>query len=306
MDSVEVNSSQLPEVLRQIAAVLPQFDGDALDSQLQVFDIFLGILSPSVRPEMVELLRQAAAKAQAKRVAAQLEAAADAIACGGRATPPLDHARDMAAYQAAFLADNPRAFEPIQEQHDDERKAVLPTFKYHPDPIATGSVVAAPEYCICCDRSRGYVYAGPIYGDGDGTEIICPWCIADGSAHDILGVSFVDEAGISLDDDDDTQSPVAPDMVDELAHRTPGFCAWQQEFWWTHCAAPAEYMGPAGKRELTALGLDAIAAIRASSATRNDRDWLELFDALSRDGSPTAYVFRCRTCAKFGGYHDYD
>ncbi len=302
IDSVEANSSQLPEVLRQIAAVLPQFEGDALDSQLQVFDVFLGLLSPSVRPEVVDLLRQAAANAQAKRVRVQIEAAADAVASGGRAAMPPDHARDMRAYQAAFLVDNPRAFDPLH----DEPQEPLPSFTFHPDPVATGSVVASPEYCACCDRSRGYVYEGPVYGEGDGSETICPWCIADGSANRELGVSFVDKAGISLDDDDDLQRPVAPDMVDELANRTPGFCAWQQEFWWTHCASPAEFLGPAGKAELTTMGEGAIAGIRASSATHSDKDWQALLSSLSRDGSPTAYVFRCRVCAKFGGYHDFD
>ncbi len=300
--SVELQSSELPEVLRQIAKVLPQFEGDALNSQLQVFDVFLGLLSSSVRPEVVDLLREAAAQAPAKRVRDQIEAAAYAVAGGGRAAAPPNHARDMQAYQAAFLADNPRAFDPIQ----DEPPEALPHFKFHPDPIASGSIVASPEYCACCDRSRGYVYEGPVYSEGDGSEVICPWCIADGSAHAQLGVTFVDEAGISLDDDDDLQRPVAADLVDELTHRTPGFCAWQQELWWSHCASPAEFLGPAGKAELSAWGEGAIAAIRASSGTRNDRDWHELFSGLSRDGSPTAYVFKCRVCAKFGGYHDFD
>lgn len=26
-----------------------------------------------------------------------------------------------------------------------------------------------------------------------------------------------------------------PDKLDELIHRTPGYCGWQQEYWIAHC-----------------------------------------------------------------------
>jgi uncharacterized protein CbrC (UPF0167 family) len=32
--------------------------------------------------------------------------------------------------------------------------------------------------------------------------------------------------------------------------------------------------------------------------------WDEYFALLSRDGSPTAYVFKCRHCGRLGGYSD--
>ena len=64
----------------------------------------------------------------------------------------------------------------------------LPVFLYHPDPIATGSIQPSATPCKVCGQARGYIYTGPVY-----TEIrnrlddaICPWCIADGSAHDAL------------------------------------------------------------------------------------------------------------------------
>ena len=59
---------------------------------------------------------------------------------------------------------------------------VLPTFKYHPDPVATGNVVQSDTECVCCGKARGFIYAGPVYAIEEYDHCICPWCIADGSA----------------------------------------------------------------------------------------------------------------------------
>lgn len=46
----------------------------------------------------------------------------------------------------------------------------LPKFKYHPDPIQTGSVISSSETCTNCGKRRGFVYIGPIYGTEDTEE----------------------------------------------------------------------------------------------------------------------------------------
>ena len=99
---------------------------------------------------------------------------------------------------------------------------------------------------------------------------------------------------------------VPPEVVAEVAHRTPGFNGWQQEQWWAHCGDAAQFLGRAGKAELLAFGAGAIAAIRASGEFDHESDWREFLDALDKDGSPTAYLFRCAHCGAFGGYHDFD
>ncbi|MFC6064285.1 CbrC family protein [Streptomyces ochraceiscleroticus] len=33
--------------------------------------------------------------------------------------------------------------------------AGLPFFRYHPDPLASGSIRAAAETCACCKRNKG-------------------------------------------------------------------------------------------------------------------------------------------------------
>ncbi|CAA9366409.1 MAG: Colicin E2 tolerance protein CbrC-like protein [uncultured Gemmatimonadetes bacterium] len=178
----------------------------------------------------------------------------------------------------------------------------LPAFRYHPDPIATGSVVPSAVECVCCGQARGFIYAGPVYAleEYDGT--ICPWCIADGSAHEKLDASFTDEAGVGGGEWDE----VPDEVIEEVAYRTPGFSGWQQERWWTHCGDAARFLGPAGRAELAAHGPDAVTAIRISTGLPEGPEWQEFFAGLERDGSPTAYLFRCTNCQQIGGYQDFD
>ena len=75
----------------------------------------------------------------------------------------------------------------------------LPSFKYHSAPVATGNVVESDIECCCCGKARGYIYIGPVYAIEEYDECICPWCIANGSAHEKLDASFTDEDGIGGD-----------------------------------------------------------------------------------------------------------
>jgi hypothetical protein len=72
----------------------------------------------------------------------------------------------------------------------------LPTFKYHSDPIATGSIIPSDNVCQCCGQNRGFIYVGPVYGaEAMGLrDRLCLWCIADGSAHQKYGAEFTDAA----------------------------------------------------------------------------------------------------------------
>jgi uncharacterized protein CbrC (UPF0167 family) len=180
----------------------------------------------------------------------------------------------------------------------------LPKFKYHPDPVATGSLKRSEAQCICCGQARGYVYAGPVYAEQEYDQCICPWCIADGSAHEKLQASFHDEEMVG---GAGTWDEVPRAVVDEVAHRTPGFTSWQQEQWWTHCGDAAQFIGCAGHDELEALGPKVIAQFRESAGLDEDDDeWDELFEALDKDASPTAYLFKCAKCGRYGGYQDSD
>lgn len=121
---------------------------------------------------------------------------------------------------------------------------MLPSFKYHPDPIATGAIEPSSETCKCCNQARGFIYIGPVYARDDYDHSICPWCIADGSAHAKLGASFSDDVGVG---GGGAWCVVPGSVVDEVANRTPGFSGWQQEQWWTHCDDAAQFLGRAGE-----------------------------------------------------------
>jgi uncharacterized protein CbrC (UPF0167 family) len=177
----------------------------------------------------------------------------------------------------------------------------LPSFRYHPDPVATGSVELSDKECVCCAQARGYIYTGPVYSEADHEDDICPWCIADGSANQKLDVQFTDADGIGgYGLWDDVPTPVA----EEVAYRTPGFTGWQQEKWVTCCKDAACFMGRAGYKDLLALGANAIEAIRVESDLEGD-EWEAYFKGLDKDDQPTAYLFRCLHCQKLGGYSDF-
>ena len=117
----------------------------------------------------------------------------------------------------------------------------LPKFRYHPDPIATGSVDVRDIECAACGEQRSHAYVGPIYTDIDTTGEICPWCIADGSAAQLLDAEFTDVGtGVPAD--------ISEAILDEVAHRTPGFQSWQQDHWLYHCGDACAYLGPVGEQ----------------------------------------------------------
>ena len=177
----------------------------------------------------------------------------------------------------------------------------LPAFKYHPDPLATGSIEVSQHTCLACSRVRGFIYKGQTYAKEELIDAICPWCISDGTAHLKFDAEFVDPEGIG---DYGTWESVANEIIEEVAFRTPGFTGWQQERWFTHCADAAEFLGPVGHAELCNYGGEAIKAIKEEIGFEGD-EWNEYFQSLDRKGEPTAYLFRCRHCGAYGGYSDF-
>ena len=164
----------------------------------------------------------------------------------------------------------------------------FPAFTYHPDPIATGAVVPSDVVCICCDRSRGYSYVGPVYSVQDLNEALCPWCIADGSAAAKLDASFADSFPL-------IQAGISSEIVNEVHLRTPGYASWQQEEWLSHCNDACEFHGDAS----------AVDVGNATSETRNDwlirykqdeKTWLWATDGYAPGGDSALYKFVCRHC----------
>lgn len=168
----------------------------------------------------------------------------------------------------------------------------LPAFAYHPDPILGGSIAPSDANCVCCKQARGYVSTGPVYSEKDGLEdALCPWCIADGSAHKKYDAVFVDDEGI--------KGGLDEAIRDEIAFRTPGFNAWQQEKWLACRDDAMAFVEPFGAPEVNGKYIRRqgdimtyivhVMGISGGAATR-------LMNALDREKGPTAYLFQCRHC----------
>ena len=183
----------------------------------------------------------------------------------------------------------------------EDNSEALPTFKYHPDPISTGSIERSTQTCLSCELARGFIYKGLPYAENELEDCICPWCIADGTAHQKFNAEFVDAGGIG---GYGAWESVSDDIVAEVAFRTPGFTGWQQERWFTHCGDAGAFLGRVGHQELLEYGAEAIAAIKAEIGYEG-KDWEDYLESLDKDADPTAYLFRCLHCGAFGGYSDF-
>ncbi|WP_455351443.1 CbrC family protein [Streptomyces sp. SYSU K217416] len=171
----------------------------------------------------------------------------------------------------------------------------LPSFPYHPDPIATGSVIPSDTECASCGRRRGYVYVGPVYAVESLRQQLCPWCIADGTAAERYEAQFTE-----------VDSGVTGEVARAIEGRTPGFSGWQQERWLVHCGDGAAFLGRVGAAELTAYP-DAVEHLRMDLEWpgREPERFNRFLSAVDADDQPTAYLFRCRSCAEHLAYADF-
>lgn len=177
--------------------------------------------------------------------------------------------------------------------------AQLPVFKYHPDPIRSGSVTESDQKCKACGKARGYIYTGPAYSEEELEDALCPWCIADGSAHEKFDAEFVDCEAFP----DDVPQPA----MEEIMFRTPGYSAWQTEQWFTCCAEPMAFLEPAGIKDIRARYYELEGSLMmyivhemgiSGGAAR------QMLESLERDAGPTAYVFQCLKCGANRAYID--
>ena len=116
---------------------------------------------------------------------------------------------------------------------------VLPKFKYHPSPFASGAFVDSMTPCKCCGVVRGYGAEHFFWADDDFC-LICPWCIADGQAAAKFGIAFNNG---SFGDSWGEPFQLPWQTTDEIIYRTPRIVkACQEATWWVHCGDAAEYL----------------------------------------------------------------
>ena len=94
-------------------------------------------------------------------------------------------------------------------------KKELPFFKYHPDPLKTGTFETDKTViCDCCGKETDIYYSGPFYSVED-VEYLCPECIANVKASKKFDGDFIDIYFGEVSDEE---------KIDELTHRTPSYC----------------------------------------------------------------------------------
>jgi uncharacterized protein len=164
----------------------------------------------------------------------------------------------------------------------------FPYFRYHPDPLATGAVVASAKTCVCCNKARGYIYAGPIHGTQDLDESLCPWCIANGDAASKLDASFAD--AYPLD-----RAGLSDEIIEEINLRTPGYVSWQQESWLSHCGDACEFHGDASIKDVEAAS-DSTKQYWLNEYKQDEEGWKMATEGYEPGGSSALYKFVCRHC----------
>ncbi|MEU4085009.1 CbrC family protein [Streptomyces aureus] len=171
----------------------------------------------------------------------------------------------------------------------------LPSFRYHPDPVASGSFRASTEVCACCGRATGWIYTAGFYTAQDVSGRFCPWCIADGSAAARFEGEFSDAYGLD---------GVSAEALEEVTRRTPGFSAWQDPHWLVHCGDAAAFIGEVGHAEL-ARHPDALDGLRSELRLSGWHDEGQLETFLTNLGiDATAMLFRCTECGAHLAYAD--
>lgn len=171
----------------------------------------------------------------------------------------------------------------------------LPVFRYHPDPVATGAISPSSETCACCGQPQGWIYTAGFYTAHDVVGPFCPWCIADGAAAMRFDGEFIDSYGLTA---------VSDTVLHEVTRRTPGFHAWQDPHWLTHCDDAAAFLGEVGYTEL-AQHPEALEQLGTELRLGGWHDEQQLDQFLQDLGQgATAMLFRCTDCGTHLAYLD--
>lgn len=169
-----------------------------------------------------------------------------------------------------------------------------PLFTYHPNAYEL-SFEEVEGICDCCGQARALRYRGPFYTRLR-PDYLCPWCIADGRAAASYEGEFTgwsDIEGVSPDPADPPPT-IARELLLEVCERTPGYSAWQQSVWLSHCERPCAFLGYAGSDDL----LPILDQVRPDVAAVNPRDADWVLEHLSRDGMMVGCLFQCLECGQ--------
>ena len=169
----------------------------------------------------------------------------------------------------------------------------LPSFKYHPDPIATGAIrrLCTSVKCSCCGDSTYLVYDGPFYS-WTVLEHLCPKCIYDGSAANSYRGEFQDSSSV--------ETVNVSKKLEELIYHTPGYNGYQQARWLAHCGDYCAFLGVVGYAEIKGMNLEWELQTEFNTIANKLGLSLDMFlSRLAVGGSIQGYLFRCCVCGRY-------
>lgn len=173
----------------------------------------------------------------------------------------------------------------------------FPYFRYHPDPLNTGSIQPSEVACECCELSRGFVNTCNFYSFS-GKERFCPWCIATGRAAKMFDGLFCDDFSLR-------KAGLPVSIIEEVSQRTPGYISWQSEVWLSCCGDACEFHGDALVEEIQNLNTSQLHRLQAESQLP-----LNTLQAMIASyvptSSPAFYKWKCRVCRSVHYYVDFD
>ena len=186
---------------------------------------------------------------------------------------------------------------PLRKEEKKQRQDLLktlPHFPYHPDPLATGSLVEGEaKVCPSCGKESNIYYDLMPYCI-DNIKNLCPFCIANGLAAEKFDAEFVQDA--------EGQGELDPEKDQLLFCQTPGYSSWQGENWLSCCQDYCAYLGTVGTRELKDMGI----AEQVLADYEERGEYQDIEEYLVKDGSLCGYLFRCLHCQKYQIWVDAD
>ena len=178
-----------------------------------------------------------------------------------------------------------------------DRSINLPLFRYHPDPLFTGSIIQSIAKCSACGQMRGYIYTSTVYSSYDLEDEICPWCIADGSAARKFEATFCDDLPL-------IDAGIDAAIIQEVTTRTPGYDSWQQDAWLTHCNDACAFLGDASREEVLSIANERV--VVAGGGWIDPEQMKGIAQNYWPKGSPAFYKFKCLHCGKILYGVDFD
>jgi len=173
----------------------------------------------------------------------------------------------------------------------------LPSFRYHPDPLFTGSIIQSNTKCSACGQSQGYIYTSTVYSSHNLEDEICPWCIADGSAAQKFKATFCDDLLL-------IEAGIDAAIIQEVTTWTPGYDSWQQDVWLTHCNDACAFLGDASKEDVLSLANN---GSQVAGVEWIDQETMRgIAQNYRPKGSPAFYKFKRLHCGQILYGMDFD